>query len=467
MIRSLLIIAFVVFVGTDNCSVATEAPPAFARFCESNGVTGVEETVDVITINADLARILLDIERDMKVVRSPQGASMNGTSGPKTIDEARGYLYEHVNMVCPPVVCTEYDNVFFFSGGTSTRPVKDFSSGFAIKKGLRPIFGWEKNRCDEIGQLAEIAAKYREIVEHREVPGGRSLSDVLCWFAKVEPQGESGLSMRLMKARTQDVKIYTGEHSWKKIGAGNTVNIRAGEKKCIWVMGISLDVGLDNAIFPVDGCPWLSNSVHTVYVRMRESSEFHNTVKVDSYVISIDQKRAYYCEGKQEVAYPFPFTNPEPDMTQEEFEKSVAARGQVEILERMRNRLVKTFGPIASYKRYSQRRRSKDGQTVIEFVTFEGSEDKMSCVTFVTAQDDKPASAALWGLDFTKQQHKLCGLLADGSIENFDVIQRTAYLEDQGDEFKRNFVKSMLKRLNLTAADLPGIDLSPILYAEH
>ena len=155
MIRSLLIIAFVVFVGTDNCSVATEASPAFARFCESNGVTGVEETVDVITVNADLARILLDIERDMKVVRSPQGASMNGTSGPKTIDEARGYLYEHVNMVCPPVVCTEYDNVFFFSGGTSTRPVKDFSSGFAIKKGLRPIFGWEKNRCDEIGQLAE------------------------------------------------------------------------------------------------------------------------------------------------------------------------------------------------------------------------------------------------------------------------------------------------------------------------
>ena len=155
MIRSLIIIAFVVFVGTDNCSVATEAPPAFARFCESNGVTGVEETVDVITVNADLARILLDIERDMKVVRSPQGASMNGTSGPKTIDEARGYLYEHVNMVCPPVVCTEYDNVFFFSGGTSTRPVKDFSSGFAIKKGLRPIFGWEKNRCDEIGQLAE------------------------------------------------------------------------------------------------------------------------------------------------------------------------------------------------------------------------------------------------------------------------------------------------------------------------
>lgn len=318
---------------------------------------------------------------------------------------------------------------------------------------------------DRQAQLAEIAAKYREIVEHREVQGGKSLSDVFSWFAKVEANGELGLSMRLMKARTQDVKIYTGEHSWKKIGAGNTVNIRAGEKKCIWVMGISLDVGLDNAIFPVDGCPWLSNSVHTVYVRKRESSEFHNTVKVDSYVISLDQKRAYYREGKREIAYPFPFTNPEPDMTQEEFEKSVAAKGQVEILDGMRRELLEAFKPIVPNTRYSQRTVIEDGRTIIEFVIFEGNEDTISCVTFIPAQDKKSARAALWSIDFTKQQHKLCGLLADGTIENFDVIKQTAYLEDQGDEFKRNFVKSMLKRLNLTAADLPGINLEPILGA--
>ena len=318
---------------------------------------------------------------------------------------------------------------------------------------------------DREAKQAEIVAKYREIVEHREVPGGKSLPDVFSWFAKIEPQGESGLSMRLMKARTQGVNIYTGEHSWKSIGAGNTVNIRSGEKRCIWALGISLDVGLDNAIFPVEGCPWLSNSVHTAYVRMRESSEFHNTVKVDSYVISLNQKKAYYCEGKCEVDYPFPFTNPKPDMTQEEFEKSIEAEGQVEILERMRNRLVKSFSPIVSYKRYSQRRVCAEGYTVVEFVIFEGGDDKMSCVTFVPAQDEDQASVAVWSLDFSKQQHKLCNLLADGAIENFDVIQRTAYLDEQGDEFKRDFVKSMLKRLNLTAADLPGINLEPILGA--
>jgi hypothetical protein len=123
------------------------------------------------------------------------------------------------------------------------------------------------------------------------------------------------------------------------------------------------------------------------------------------------------------------------------------------------------FKPIVPNTRYSQRTVIEDGRTIIKFVIFEGNEDTISCVTFIPAQDDKPARAALWSIDFTKQQHKLCGLLADGTIENFDVIKQTAYLEDQGDEFKRNFVKSMLKRLNLTSADLPGIDLEPVLGA--
>ena len=316
---------------------------------------------------------------------------------------------------------------------------------------------------DREAKLAEIAAKVREIVEHREEPGGKTLSEVFCWFAKVDVQGDSGLSMRLMKARTQSVKVYTGEHSWKYIGAGNTVNIRSGEKKCIWVEGISLDIALDNAIFPVEGCPWLSNSVHTVYVRMTESSEFHNTDKVDSYVISMNLKKAYYHEGKREVAYPFPFTNPEPDMTQEEFEKSIEAEGQVEILEGMRKKLLETFSPIVPDKRYTQVSAVGNGRTKTEFVVFEGCADKISKVSFFSGYDKKPSRAVLWGLDFPNQQHKLCDLLADGTIENFDVIRRTAYLDGQDDEFKRNFVKAMLKRLNLTAADLPGINLKPVL----
>ena len=311
-----------------------------------------------------------------------------------------------------------------------------------------------------------LIAKVRDVVEPRTIPGGKSLQDMFgVWFAKVDVQGDSGFSMRLMKARTQSVKVYTGEHSWKKIGAGNTVSIRSGEKKCIWVEGISLDIGLDNAIFPVEGCPWLSNSVHTVYVRMTESSEFHNTEKVDSYVISMNLKKAYYHEGKREVAYPFPFTNPEPDISQEEFEKSIAAKGQVEIFEGMRSQLIKSYSPIVPYKRYFQRRVCTEGYTVVEFVIFEGGEDKISCVTFVPEQDEDRASVAVQSLNFLKQEHKFCILSADGVIEYFTIIKKTAYHDGQGDEFKRNFVKAMLKRLNLTAADLPGINLEPILGA--
>jgi hypothetical protein len=317
---------------------------------------------------------------------------------------------------------------------------------------------------DREAKLAEIAAKYRDIVEYREVPGGKSLQDVFSWFAKVEPQGESGIYMRLMKARTQGVKVYTGERSWKKIGAGNAVNIRSGEKKCIWVLGISLDIGLDNAIFAVDDCPWLSNSVHTVYVRMRESSEFHNTVKVDSYIISIDQKRAYYREGKREVAYPFPFTNPEPDMTQEELEKRIETEDLLEVIEDLQRRLANTFGPSFSQKRYSQI--VNDGKyEAIEYVVFEDGDKVLFYIEFFPSRGNEPASVTLWNLDFRKEIHISCVLSADGTIEDFDVIKNGLFQKGPVKAFKRNFVKTMLKRLDLTAADLPGIDLEPVLGA--
>ena len=70
------------------------------------------------------------------------------------------------------------------------------------------------------------------------------------WFAKVDVQGDSGLSMRLMKARTQSVKVYTGEHSWKYIGAGNTVNIRYDEFKRNFVKAMLKRLNLTAADLP-------------------------------------------------------------------------------------------------------------------------------------------------------------------------------------------------------------------------
>jgi hypothetical protein len=317
---------------------------------------------------------------------------------------------------------------------------------------------------DREARLAEIVARYREIVEHREVQGGKSLSDVFNWFAKVEANGELGLLMRLMKARTQGVNVYTGEHSWKAIGAGNTVNIRSGEKKCIWAVGISLDIGLDNAIFPVDDCPWLSNSVHTVYVRMRESSEFHNTVKVDSYVISLDQKRAYYREGKREVAYPFPFVNARPDMTQEEWECQRDLPGYLKDIERRIARYVKSCGPIEPNRRYVVKAKGEwSGRPEFDYVMFGDDGQSMTCVEYFPKRGESAAEAVVRDFNRANNQYELCLLKSDGSIVDCDSIVDGKLERNKDGKFGNAFVLRVLARLSLTAADLPGINLEPVL----
>ena len=317
---------------------------------------------------------------------------------------------------------------------------------------------------DREARLAEIVARYREIVEHREEPGGKSLQDVLSWFAKVEPQGESGLCMRLMKARTQGVNVYTGEHSWKAIGAGNTVNIRSGEKKRIWAVGISLDIGLDNAIFPAAGCPWLSNSVHTVYVQMRASNEFHSTVKVDSYVISLDRKRAYYCEGKCEVAYPFPFTNPEPDMTQEEWECQRDLPGYLKDIERRIERYVKSYGPIEPNRRYVIKAKGEwSGRPEFDYVMFGDDGQSMTCVEYFPKRGESAAEAVVRDFNRANNQYELCLLKSDGSIVDCDSIVDGKLERNKDGKLGNAFVLRVLARLSLTAADLPGINLEPVL----
>jgi len=71
--------------------------------------------------------------------------------GPQTIEEAAVHLSENINMACPPTKCFEHEGVFYFSGGTSSKPVHDFSSGLAIKKGEKTIYTWSAlDKPDEI-----------------------------------------------------------------------------------------------------------------------------------------------------------------------------------------------------------------------------------------------------------------------------------------------------------------------------
>ena len=75
------------------------------------------------------------------------GNPKNGT--PKTLDEATQHLLENVSMVCPPALCMEYDEIFYFSGGQSTWRETDFTSGYAIRKGKGTIYSWHDIDWDE------------------------------------------------------------------------------------------------------------------------------------------------------------------------------------------------------------------------------------------------------------------------------------------------------------------------------
>ena len=316
-----------------------------------------------------------------------------------------------------------------------------------------------------------LIAKVRDVVEPRTIPGGKSLQDMFgMWFAKVDSLGEDGLSLKLMRGGTQRVNIYRDEHSWDRVGAGSTVFIRSGEKKCIWIEGLALDIGVDKAIFPVEGCAWVTNSTHTAFVRMRESSELrvNNTDKEDAYVISLDLKKAYYVEGKKEVAYPFPFVNARPDMTQEEWECQRDLPGYLKDIERRIARYVKSCGPIEPNRRYVIKAKGEwSGRPEFDYVMFGDDGQSMTCVEYFPKRGESAAEAVVRDFNLANNQYELCLLKSDGSIVDCDSIVDGKLERNKDGKFGNAFVLRVLARLNLTAADLPGINLELVLGTER
>ena len=96
-----------------------------------------------VTIDLELKRKLSFVKRRMKLVRNPKGIQEGLVRKPTTKDEAFAYLSRYVNMACLPSFCAEHDGLFFFSGGTSSKEIRDFSSGLAIDKGDGCIFSWD------------------------------------------------------------------------------------------------------------------------------------------------------------------------------------------------------------------------------------------------------------------------------------------------------------------------------------
>lgn len=125
-------------VGKENASVQASTNRALRA-------GGFLKKTKIIKTDSAIAKKLSTAKSKMKVLRKPADKQTSKTKGPRTIDEAAEYLRKHVSMACPPAVCTEHDGMFYFSGGKSTKAVNDFSSGFAIRKGERAIWTWDKS----------------------------------------------------------------------------------------------------------------------------------------------------------------------------------------------------------------------------------------------------------------------------------------------------------------------------------
>lgn len=318
---------------------------------------------------------------------------------------------------------------------------------------------------EKSAEVEKVIAEIKAIVEPRTLPGGKSLQDIFgMWFAKVDWTDENGLSVRLMRGGTHTVKIYTGEHSWERIGAGNTVNIGSGDRRYIWVEFLGIEIGVDRAIFPVDGCPWLTNSSHTVYVRMCQSSEFNRTEFVDEYVVSLDLKKAYYLQEKKDVAYPFPFVNPRPDISQEEWELQSALPSYLRHIDTTTREYQKACNPIQpNVRRVLRHAKGESSLEKVEYVVFDEDLRSLSCVTYYSKDGDEAADVTFRRFDHAKGLHRIARMTSDGLFHTCDVLSKEKYMKVKDEKFMRAFVRETLTRLNLTAKDLPDINLDRIL----
>lgn len=110
---------------------------------EGFDVEGALGRTEIVEVDKSVASKLAGVRKRLKVIREPEKAQAGDTGSPQTLQEAAEYLGKHISMACPPAVCAEYEGVFYFSGGTSTRIVEDWSTGYALKKGERRIQAWD------------------------------------------------------------------------------------------------------------------------------------------------------------------------------------------------------------------------------------------------------------------------------------------------------------------------------------
>jgi len=99
---------------------------------------------ELVVANVELQEKAAKIRKMMR-----QMGNDKKTKAPETLDEAITFL-KYLSLARFPSACFEYDGVYYFSGGNSAKPIKDFSSGFAIRKGEPKIYTWSASDKVEV-----------------------------------------------------------------------------------------------------------------------------------------------------------------------------------------------------------------------------------------------------------------------------------------------------------------------------
>ena len=144
-------LAFVIVAA--GCGARRQAPQGYAAPQPLPGgatrFRGCMSRVEVIEPGPEtapaLARAVGALERERRCSATARWAHPPRPDLPPvtTIDEAAERIATGVNMAYPPALCTEWNGWFVFSGGTTTGPVRDFSTGLGIRKGDNAVYTWE------------------------------------------------------------------------------------------------------------------------------------------------------------------------------------------------------------------------------------------------------------------------------------------------------------------------------------
>ena len=314
------------------------------------------------------------------------------------------------------------------------------------------------------GGSASIPTSTRNEVSplvERTIPGGKSLSEIFDWFNRIEPVGDVGLSFQLRRANEKHILMDTdrNSHGFEYFPLVKPVVIGSGEKKHIFVEGVGIDVSIDHELFPVEGCPWLSNAVHRIYVKRQEGHEFNRITDMDRYVISTDLKKAYYLEKAKEVDYPFPFVNAKPDLSEKELYDQEELQVLKEYIAECDAALVKAAGLIVPNKRYAVRDEAVYG---IRYVMFGEDGRSWACAEYSPKDEEDDAQVILSKYNPGASVFSSVWLHSNGSLSPCEVVEGEKYHEHEDGAVALAFVREVLNRLKLTAADLPDIKLDGI-----